>query len=312
MDAKEGGGAAAAEASQTARKGRPEEWRAALLRARKRLGVSRARLAALAGVSPATVRGYELGRRHPKHASLEAIIAALKLERVEANAVREGAGFAQARPSFLDAPDYYFGVEELREYVERAPWPEFVVNDSFEFIAANRIAGAVWGIDFEAERARRAPLEMNLLAVADEFDFPRLVENWDEILELIASMYKGHPVGPEDLAAPGPYLARAVQHFNDNDPGFLARLLDAWNRAEPLPTRVRESYRIIWNHERYGRMCFYCLATTANERDGLVFNDWIPVDAETWHALDALQRAIGLDPDASRAYLMRPRARLEP
>ena len=230
-----------------------EAWRAALLRARKRLGVSRRKLAALAGVSPATVRGYELGVRHPKHASLEAIIAALKLERVEANAVREGAGFAQAWPSFLDAPDYYFGVEELQEYVERAPWPEFVVNDAFEFVAANRIVGAVWGVDFEAERRRRTNFEMSLLAIANEFDFPRLVENWDEILEMIASMYKGHPVGPEDLAAPGPYLARAFQHFTDNDPEFLARLLDAWNRAEPLPTRVRESYRhleprAVWPH----------------------------------------------------------------
>ena len=187
-----------------------------------------------------------------------------------------------------------------------------MVNDSFEFVAANRMAGAVWGVDFQAERRRRTNFQMSLLAVADEFDFPRLVENWDEILEMIASMYKGHPMGPEDLAAPGPYLARAVQHFTDNDPGFLARLLDAWNRAEPLPTRVRESYRIIWNHQRYGRMCFYCLVTTANERDGLAFNDWIPVDAETWHALDALQRDIGLDPDASRGYLMRRRGRLEP
>ncbi len=35
-------------------------------------------------------------------------------------------------------------------------------------------------------------------------------------------------------------------------------------------------------------MRFDCFASSANEGDGLSFQDWIPLDAETWNALRLL------------------------
>jgi len=288
------------------------EWRKMLVRARKRLGVSRERLAQLAGISASTIRGYEIGRRHPKQESLEAILDALKLERTESNPIREGAGFAAVRSLYDDRADYYFTLDELQTEVEKVPWPEFVVNDAVEVVAANRMASAIWGLDFQVERKRRTPIQRNLLAVASERDFPAVIENWDEILELLASVYKGAAVVDSDINEPSPYLMQVVAHFTANDPRFLQRLLEAWNRAQPSPAKVRVTYRVIWNHPRHGRMSFHCVMGTASEREGLAFNDWIPVNAETWLALHGLMLELGENPGAWEQYLTRPRPVLEP
>lgn len=278
--------------------------------ARRQLGLSRAALAELAGVSAGTIHSYEDGDRHPKRITLEKLLQALRLERVQANAIRDGAGFAAVRSLFAHEEGYYFSSEELDAEVETVPWPEFVTNDSFEVVAANHMACAIWGVDWGAERERRSPSERNLLAVANERDFPQRIENWDEILELLASMYKGKGDGPEDVASPSPYFERVLAQFSENDHGFLERLLAAWNRAVPSVPKVRESYRIIWNHLAHGQMNFYCTLTTASERDGLAFNDWIPVDGQTWEALGAIMRDTGRDPERARAELMKPRTRL--
>ena len=38
----------------------------------------------------------------------------------------------------------------------------------------------------------------------------------------------------------------------------------------------------MWHGARGGKIRFHGIVTPANEREGLVFNDWIPVDAESW------------------------------
>lgn len=266
-----------------------DDWRASLALARGNLGLSRSRLGELAGVSAATIRGYEDGSRHPKRESLEAILDALRLERVAGNAIRDGAGFASVHSLFAHQPRYYFDLSELDEEVERVAWPEFVTNDSFEIVAANRTASAVWGVDARDELRRRAPSERNLLAIASERRFHELIENWDDIVEFLAAMYKSKGDGPEDLVEPSPYLAGVLTQFTQNNPAMLARLLAAWNRAKPYAAKVRETYSVIWNDETCGRMVFSCMITTANERDGLAFNDWIPADAETWGVLERVK-----------------------
>ncbi|MGH7621909.1 MAG: helix-turn-helix domain-containing protein, partial [Gemmatimonadaceae bacterium] len=147
--------------------------------ARKRLRVSREELASQSGVSASTIRGYELGRRHPRQESLEAILQALQLERTESNPIRESAGFAAVRSLYEHRDGFYFTIDELQSYIEDTHWPLFVVNDSMEVVSANRAASALWGLDFQAERRRRSGFALNLLAVASEFDFPNRIEDWD-------------------------------------------------------------------------------------------------------------------------------------
>jgi transcriptional regulator with XRE-family HTH domain len=265
-----------------------EEWRGMLMRARKRLKVSRDELAALCHVSASTIRGYEIGRRHPKQESLEAILSALRLERTESNPIRESAGFAPVRSLFDHDEHYYFSVADLDEEVERVAWPQFANNGALEVVAANRAAEALWGIDFRAERQRRAPYEMNVLAVATEFDFPARIENWDEMLRMIVRGFKD-PAQRDDVGAPSPYLTRAIEHFSQVNPAFLARLIDAWNAVEYEPARVRWHYAIDWRDAVAGRMHFHAIVSTASERDGLAFNDWIPLDAESWAVLERVK-----------------------
>ncbi len=265
------------------------DWGGSLRTARQRLRLSRAELAELAGVSMETVKAYETGTRPPTRANLERLLNALQLERVQANAIREAAGFAPVRSLFTDYPDYEYTIGELQTLVEQVPWPEFVLNDSVELVAANRVAGAVWGIDFERELGRRGPVEMNLLAVANEQDFPARVENWEEVLSLLAAVVKGQFIRPQTAPPASPYLNEVFSHFVAGGGDFLARFLDIWNAAEPLPPKVRWSYRVTWRDPEFGHIRFHCLVSTASEKDGLAFNDWYPVDLASFDVLEKVK-----------------------
>ena len=65
---------------------------------------------------------------------------------------------------------------------------------------------------------------------------------------------------------------------------------------------ARWHYDVTWRHAQ-GRMRFRGVVSTANEREGLAFNDWIPLDAETWLALE---RAKACPPQASNGARPRP------
>ncbi len=265
------------------------DWGGSLRTARQRLRLSRAALAALASVSAETIKAYETGARPATRANQERLLNALQLERVQANAIREAAGFAPVRSLFTDYPEYEYTIGELQSVVEEVPWPEFVLNDSVEVVAANRAAGAVWGIDFERERGRRGPVEMNLLAVANERDFSSRVENWEEVLALLAAVVKGQFIRPDTAPPTSPYLNEVFSHFVASGGDFLARFLDIWNAAVPLPPKVRWSYSVIWRDQDFGRIRFHCLVSTASEKDGLAFNDWYPLDLLSFDVLEKVR-----------------------
>jgi hypothetical protein len=214
------------------------------------------------------------------------------MDRTRSNPIREAAGFAQVRSLWDQEATYFFSLPELDDEVERVEWPQWVNNDRFEVIAANRAASTVWGVDFHAERAHREPHEMHVLAVATDFGFPQLIENWDELIRVIVRGYKD-PQLVDDVSNPSAYLAKTIARFLAGDHEFLSRLLDAWNSVEYEPARVRWHYDVRWKHAQ-GRMRFHAIVSTANERQGLSFNDWIPLDAATWVALDRAKDATGI------------------
>jgi hypothetical protein len=69
---------------------------------------------------------------------------------------------------------------------------------------------------------------------------------------------------------------------------YAARFAALWQAAEPHDPKVRWVYPVDWNEPGVGLIRFKGVATTANDPDGLAFNDWIPVDAESWQHLEAL------------------------
>ncbi|HET9476483.1 MAG TPA: helix-turn-helix domain-containing protein, partial [Dehalococcoidia bacterium] len=174
------------------------QWRWVLRETRERLGVGRSEVASLSGVPADTIRRWEDGTRNPTMQRLLRVLGALDCPSATANAILEGAGFPAQQTLFPthSFPKYFYTVEELQTVVEQVPWPEFVLNDNTELVAANASAQALWGIDFAHEKATRKPSQLNLLSVASDRLFTKHVLNWDEAVAILASVMKGRPRDP--------------------------------------------------------------------------------------------------------------------
>jgi len=264
-----------------------DDWHVALRSARERLGLSRTELARLSGISPETLRAYEVGRRKPSRQNLDAVLDALKLDRTEGNRIRLAVGFAPdshdyGTPSVADQ----YTIAELQVELERLPWPAFAANELMEIVAANRIIQKLWRVDLGREFLE--PIERNALKVASSPRFARHLVNWDEAIGGLLGMWKGHHRGPESLDASSPYFQRLLKDFLAGDPTYVRRFLDVWERTPAREPKVRIHYRVVWHDDAVGEMRFLGIQGTANMWEALAWNDWIPVDAESWQRLEQL------------------------
>ncbi|MDP9237920.1 MAG: helix-turn-helix transcriptional regulator [Chloroflexota bacterium] len=270
-------------------------WRHKLREVRLRIGISQREVAERTGLSPESVRAYETGRRRPTRERLAAILQALEATAYEANEILEAAGMVTPATLFPgdEYPNYFFSVDELQAEVELVEWPEFVLNNANEVVAANSAVQALWGIDFARERETRTRAQLNLLSVASQRKFADRIVNWDQCIATLAAVFKGRPVNPASLDEPDPYFSEVLQEFADGDPAFLARLVQVWVATPGRDAKVRWSYRIVWRDDEFGEMRFRSVVGTASEPGGLSFNDWQPLDAETWNVLERVKaRAI--------------------
>ncbi len=263
-------------------------WAQKLRAERERLNLSRERLAAIVKVPTATLRRWEDASRRPSEQRLRQLLSALKLSGAPANEILVGAGYRPEPTLFPNwrYPDYFYTAEQLQTAVEQVPWPEFVLNNNVEVIAANLAVQALWGIDFLEERRERTRAQMSLLSVASAHQFADKLVNWDECVRIIAGVFKGQPQNPESLDTPSAYFNEVLKEFADGDQQFLRRLLEAFAEAAPEEPKVRGSYRVVWRDDDFGELRFLALRSTASEPDGYAFNDWIPLDGETWSRLD--------------------------
>ncbi len=269
-----------------------DAWRDALRAAREELGLSRAELARRTGMAASTIKSCELGTRHPSRDRLTTLIEALHLSQAEANGMLTAAGYATDATLFPGEryPAYFYTVDELPAVVECAPWPEFVTNDNFELVAANTAASAVWGISFQDERTAASRAQRNVLSVASDRRFADRILNWDEVVQMMASAAKARPRGAETIDAPNPYFNEVLAEFARGDPAFLARLIAAWNVAPAAEPKCRWSYRLTWRDPEFGDIRFLAIVSTASEPDGLAFQDWHPVDADSWTVLERVKQ----------------------
>ncbi len=268
-----------------------DEWRAMMRTGRKRMGFTLPEVAERAGLSYEAVRGYENGRRRPTREHLLRVLGAMQANQAEVNEILLGAGFAPELTLFPEDryPSYYFAADELDAAVGTVPWPQFVVNNTLEVMAANRAMQAGWDVDFEAERRWRTRAQMNVLSVASDHHFADRVANWDEVIGFMCAIYKGASWGGESIEDPGPLFNEVLAEFAKADEAFLTPLLAAWTSAQPLPTKARQQYRVTWVDREFGEMRFLAQITTCSEPDGFAFNDWHPLDAETWTVLERVK-----------------------
>ena len=94
---------------------------------------------------------------------------------------------------------------------------------------------------------------------------------------LYIAYYGGSGEYGEDTAVYGSRLQMGKTQWTE--PKIIA---DTPDRGEGNP--------VVWQGPDVGVHRCEILLTAANEPDGLAFNDWIPVDAATWTALDAVKR----------------------
>jgi transcriptional regulator with XRE-family HTH domain len=268
-----------------------DEWRALLRKARREMGITVPQAAGRAGISPETVRAYEGGRRKPSRTHLLALVRGLQVNAANGNAILERAGFAPERTLFpADRfPAFYFRAGETQAEVDRVPWPAFASNDLSEVVAANTAVQALWDIDWKHELRARTAAGRNLLAVASDHHFADRVVNWDECVGVIAAVTKGRPHLPEQIEQPSDYLNQVLAEFARGDAAFLARLIEVWAATPPAEAKVRWGYPVVWSDADFGEMRFQAIVSQASEPDALGFNDWHPVDADTWQVLERVK-----------------------
>jgi transcriptional regulator with XRE-family HTH domain len=256
-----------------------------LRRLRESVGLSRARLGELAGVSAYTIKAYETGSRTPSRLLLTALLDALQAESAQRNEILAAAGFAPGGPGpGARSPTPEHTLEEAIAEIASSPWPAHLNNEYMDVVFANELAQRLWRSDHERDFPEIS--DRNLLAALSDPRFADRIANWDEAITLAVSILKG--TWDEERLAEHPYFQRVVQRFMEGDTGYVQRFLRIWGATEPGQYKWRFWYPIIWVDEEVGEMRFRVSVNPASHGDSLSFNDWIPLDALTWSRLAQL------------------------
>jgi transcriptional regulator with XRE-family HTH domain len=267
------------------------DWRTSLRSWRKRLGLSQDAVAEEAGISSSALRAYERGTRNPSERALRAIVSAMGIPREDANMIYAGAGFSVDWRSLLQ-DRYIFSHDQMRLHLDGLPWPSFITDQSVNLVAWNSHFEAIWDTDFATERL--GPGERNFLGGISDPRMARHLVNFDEVVMFLLGLAKADPRRQQDLENPAPWLREAMAHFFRGDPALIRRVMNLWDRTEPVPHRSRHQYHVRWRY-RDTQLSFMGLLTIADIWSELSWNDWVPADEKTWRFLRDL-RARGRAP----------------
>jgi transcriptional regulator with XRE-family HTH domain len=260
-----------------------------LRQSREAAALSRDDVARRSGVSAESLRGYETGRRRPSRDTLNAVLDALAVDPARRNAILRGAGFIDDATWVgrqADRPDYSF--DEAAALMRSVPWPSHINSETFEVLAANDLMQAVWGADLVGEFPD--PVDRNMAAVLTTRRFGDCLLNWDDAVAMFASMVKGgYGAAAINDDGPNTYLAAVTERLLSGDARYVQRFLSIWNDAVGEVRKWRFTYPVVWQRDELAVLRFLVVVSPANLRDYMTFNDWVPVDAATWTALESLR-----------------------
>lgn len=264
------------------------DWSAKLQAARKSLRLTRAALAAVVGVSAQTIKAYELGNRHPARPILLAILDELKIERGARDEILLSAGLAPVGMYIGPnrEPDYLFTPEQAAEYIAALPWPAFILDDLMQVVCGNRLVEALWGVDIERDYPDL--IDRSLIRFSTAPRFADRVLNWDDLVSVGIAVFKGHHLGRETLETPSVFFTRALETIMQGDARYVNRFFQLWEATPPNKPKVRWSYPMVWQGEDGEVLRFRVNVSEANDPRGLAFNDMLPVDGQTWEAVERL------------------------
>jgi transcriptional regulator with XRE-family HTH domain len=265
-------------------------WREIIRSERRRVGLTQRELGRRAGIDGETIRKYENGTRVAPRENLDRIFEVLQSSEGTMHRALLDRGFFHPNTRFpIDRePGYYYALEELPAFIDQVRWPVFCVNELGEIVAANRAVQALWGIDFAAEVRRRGRARANLLVAMCEPRFASRLVNWDEILRLFIAADKAVPASRTMLENPGVLFEEIVGAIGSANPAALRRIEDLWATTPPARPKVRWLYPVVWREPGFGDLHFQGIVNAASEPEGIGFNDWVPIDAATWTALDTI------------------------
>lgn len=260
---------------------------ARLRQARTDLRISRSELARRAGVSAETIKAYELGSRHPSRELLFSILDALKVERGARDDLLMIAGYAPENDGPERFSGFLFTPRQAEDHIRCLQWPAFVLNEFMEVVRWNRLIELVWDVDVARDYPKS--VDRNLMRFASSPHIGDRMGNWDELIRVGIAVFKGHHRGGETLENPSAYFNHVLEGFLKGDSNYITRMVQAWADTQPIDPKVRWTYPIVWDQPGLGTMRFTCVVNTCNADLGLAFNDWIPLDAETWACLEQLR-----------------------
>ena len=251
------------------------DWYVLLRCARRDLGLSPAYLAERAGVSEASVRAYEMGRRHPTREHLAEMLNYLRLDRRSRNEVLIAAGFA---PDAIDMPDGSLSRRDAAHLVHERPWPAFVLNEVMEIVASNRIGGRLMGLTRHDLDDR---VERNVLVIAARVVAAPTTDqmrDWGVVARRVIARMKA--VGVGTLDDPDPYFAAILERIARGGRGLVREFAAQWEETQPEgQPSVSWSYPARWTLRDGRTLNLHCVAARVNSRDPIEIHDLIPADA---------------------------------
>ncbi len=264
------------------------DWTTQLREARRDLGLSHEELAERAGMSAASLKAYELGRRHPTREHLCRLLRALRFDLRSRNEALISSGFA---PESVEAPAGSLSRREAARLVNARPWPSFVVNEMMEIIAGNRIGLLLAGLNRQRMADR---VERNVLVIASRIvssPSNEQVRDWGVAARLAIARVKA--AGIASLDAPDAYFAAVLERIARGDARLVRELTLLWDATPAhMPETVAWDYPADWTLPAGESMRLHCLAIRVNALDFTEIHDWIPADGESWSLLHGYLAAL--------------------
>jgi transcriptional regulator with XRE-family HTH domain len=252
------------------------DWNTRLRAARRDLRLSPGDLARSAGLSEASVRAYEMGRRRPTRDHLSRVLGCLRLDLQSRNEILVGAGLA---PEATDVADASLSRREATRLIRDRPWPAFVLNEVMEVVGANRIGLWLTGLT-QADLDDR--VERNVLLIAARVVAPPAtnaqLRDWGVIARRAIARMKAAGVGTLD--DPDPYFAAILDRIGRKGTELLHEFAALWD-ATPRHQRtgVSWSYEAGWTLRDGNTLRLLCLANRVNTQDPIEIHDFVPADA---------------------------------
>ena len=252
------------------------DWNKRLRAARRDLGLRPADLAARAGVSEASVRAYETGRRHPTREHLSWIMECLRLDRQTRNELFIDAGLA---PDAVDAQEWSLTRRDVNRLLHDRPWPAYAVNEVMEVLAGSRAGMRLAGITPKDLEDR---VERNVVVIAADVVAarPQGMRDWGIIAQRAIGRMKAAGVGTVDN--PDPYFAALLDRIGRRGPNLLHEFTAQWEATSPeSDVLVSRSFPAQWTLRSGAVLRLHCLATRVSVEDQIEIFDLIPADAES-------------------------------